>query len=329
MVKKLWRWIVSDSTRELIVLLSIVVLVRTFGFGLYQVPTGSMETTMLVGERFFADKFTPLFSAPKRGDIISFNDPMYQYSKNSAMRIAQEYFWGPANWTKRVIGVPGDKIRGTIEDGHPVVYVNGVKLDEPYINKYPLIDIWTDEAKKVLEQAKEQVLTEMKNHRTDPQQYPYILENILGKYHRRISYDPAKPFDKQEFYSMNENQVMRYENNELSLTMPGTALPADHAETKHFGNGTCDGTCNGTCNGTDEYYIELDDHHYWVMGDNRLGSCDSRFWGPLDGRFIHGKILYRIWSVDSCEWLWLWDLIKHPVEFWSRVRWGRFFQRVR
>ena len=321
MVKKLWRWVASDSTRELIVLLSIVVLVRTFGFGLYQVPTGSMETTMLVGERFFADKLTPLFSAPKRGDIISFNDPMYQYSKNPVMRIIQEYFWGPSNWTKRVIGVPGDKIRGTVENGHPVVYVNGVKLDEPYINKYPLIDIWTDDAKIVLEKAKEQVLTEMKKRQVDPQQYPYLLESILAKYHRRVSYDPAKPFEQQEFYSIKENQVMRGENNELSLTMPGTALPAERAQAKHEGN--------STWNSTDEFYIELDDHHYWAMGDNRLGSCDSRFWGPLDGRLIHGKILYRIWSVDSCEWLWVWDLVKHPVDFWSRVRWNRFFQRVR
>ena len=321
MIKRLWRWISSDSTRELIVLLVIVVLVRTFGFGLYQVPTGSMETTMLVGERFFADKLTPIFSGPKRGDIISFNDPLYEYSKNPVARMFQEYFWGPANWTKRVIGVPGDKIRGTIENGHPVVYVNGVKLDEPYINKYPLIDIWTDDVKIVLEAAREQVLTEMKRHNVDPQQYPNILENVLGKYHRRVSYDPARPFTKQEFYSMNENQIMRGENNELSLTMPGTPLPKERAEAKHFEN--------GTCNSTDEFDIQLDDHHYWLMGDNRLGSCDSRFWGALDGRLIHGKILFRIWSVDSLEWLWVWDLVKHPVDFWSRVRWSRFFQRVR
>ena len=39
-----------------------------------------------------------------------------------------------------VIGVPGDHIKGVIEDGKPVVYVNGKKLDEQaYINKYPLI----------------------------------------------------------------------------------------------------------------------------------------------------------------------------------------------
>ena len=43
---------------EIIGILLIVFLVRTFVFGLYQVPTGSMETTMLVGEGFFADKWS-------------------------------------------------------------------------------------------------------------------------------------------------------------------------------------------------------------------------------------------------------------------------------
>ena len=64
------------NIKEILALLTIVFLIRTFGFGLYQVPSGSMETTMLVGERFFADKFTYLFTAPKRGDIISMNEPI-------------------------------------------------------------------------------------------------------------------------------------------------------------------------------------------------------------------------------------------------------------
>src|SRR5437016_14394289 len=70
------------SIVEFIGLLLLVFLIRTFGFGLYQVPTGSMETTMLVGERFFADKFTYLFSKPKRSNIIAFNDVLYPYSTN-------------------------------------------------------------------------------------------------------------------------------------------------------------------------------------------------------------------------------------------------------
>jgi hypothetical protein len=85
---------------------------------------------------------------------------------------------------------------------------------------------------------------------------------------------------------------------------------------------------NSYWNGSDEFYVELGQNQYWAMGDNREGSQDSRFWGPLDGKHIHGRILYRIWSIDSRAWLWFFDLIAHPIEFWTRVRWGRFFQRV-
>ena len=65
------------------------------------------------------------------------NDPEYKYSNNYFKRLFQRYVWGPQNWTKRIIGIPGDTIRRAIER-HPVVYRNGIKLDEPYINAYPL-----------------------------------------------------------------------------------------------------------------------------------------------------------------------------------------------
>jgi signal peptidase I len=308
-VKNFYKWIKSDSTRELVFLLILVLLIRTFGFGLYQVPTGSMETTMLVGERFFADKFTPLFLRPKRGDVISFNDPLYVYSKNPIMRVIQEYFRGPSNWTKRVIGIPGDKIRGVIEQGKPVVYLNGVKIDEPYINKYPLLDIFTVDTKEIIALFQEAFSEGGSNH-VD-----------LGKYYLRISYEPDVPFEKQKFYSFKEGQIIT-DNGQLSLIPPGIPLPGS-ANTDVIKKG------NSYWNGTDEYYVELDDNHYWLMGDNRLGSNDSRFWGPLDGKYIRGKILFRIWSVDSREGLWIWDLIKHPIGFWSRVRWSRFFQWIR
>ena len=92
------------SIVEFVGLLLLVFLIRTFGFGLYQVPTGSMETTMLVGERFFADKFTYLFSKPQRGNIIAFNDVLFQYSTNPVKLWFENYVYGPSNVTKRVIG---------------------------------------------------------------------------------------------------------------------------------------------------------------------------------------------------------------------------------
>ncbi len=105
-------------------------LLRIFVYGLYRIPTGSMETTLLVGDVLIGNKLTLWWSSPDRRDIIVFNNPDYDYSDNSAIRLIEQYVMGPKNVTKRVIGVPGDHIVGTIENQKPVVYCNGERLEE-------------------------------------------------------------------------------------------------------------------------------------------------------------------------------------------------------
>jgi len=270
--------------KECALLLSIVFLIRTFGFGLYQVPTESAETTMLVGERFFANKFTYLFSDPQRNDYISMNDPTFVYSSCYPVRLYQEYvgwpIWpfGPTNFTKRIIGIPGDHVKGVIEDGKPVVYLNDKKLDEPYLNKYPIMAV------------------------------------VLGDKITWRSYDPAVSDTAQQFYRVTNPWHPDSNMNitsEYTRTKEGRLLMEPNKPTK-----------------SDEFDIVLGENQYWGMGDNRRGSADSRVFGPIDRRLIHGKIVFRIWSIDSNESWWIIDLITHPIDFWSRLRWNRFFQWI-
>jgi len=53
------------------------------------------------------------------------------------------------NLHKRLIGLPGDHIEGKIEDGKSVIYVNGEKLEEPYVNKYKSICVMNKETKEI------------------------------------------------------------------------------------------------------------------------------------------------------------------------------------
>ncbi len=287
-IHRFWKWMhrpnkskIAQYIETIVIIVPIAFVIRTYFYGLYQVPTGSMETTMLVGERFFADKFTILFTPLKHGDIITFNDPKFDYSDNYYMDLFQRYVWGPSNWTKRLIGLPGDHIKGVMEDGKPVVYRNGQKLDEPYVNKFPLIGVY--------------------------------VEGKMPPWEVR-SYDEAYSFEQQPYYRMSPVDVElakklmeRYEQE--WMRKPYTP--------------TYDGYRN-----IDEFDVHLGAQEIWVMGDNRKGSYDSRYWGPLDIKLVHGKILIRLWSIDSNESWFISDLIKHPIDFWTRVRWSRFFQFV-
>ncbi len=311
------------NTLEIAGLLLLVFLIRTVGFGLYQVPSGSMETTMLVGERFFADKFTYLWRDPRHREIIAMNEPpmFYPYSNNKLMNLWQHYVWGPSNWTKRVIGLPGDEIKGVIEDDQPVIYRNGVKLDELYLNKYPLIEL-SKESQEVIQAL---LRAEMRNYLMSGVSQERADQLVAQQEHRLQqaprSYDPAASFQDQPFYRINPNFVVRNEKGKPELLWPGVARrsPYSHNRAKEGRN---------YWDGSDEFYVKLGPDEFWLMGDNRRGSQDARVFGPVKRAFIHGRIIFRLWSHDSDENWWIVDLIKHPIDFWKRMRWSRFFQRV-
>jgi signal peptidase I len=302
-VKNNQTW--AEWFREMVILLSVIFLIRTFGFGLYQVPSGSMETTMLEGERFFADKLSYWFVKPKRLDIISFNapggdaPPHFKYATHPLKRFWQKFFYGPDNWTKRVIGLPGETIRGVLEEGRPVIYITNkdgeTKLDQSaFVNKYPLV--LTGEG--YLERIKQR---KFKSFNPD-------IKDARGN----IAFDGPG-----QFYRIDIRTILANAQGEMILRLPATPVDV-HGDLDR----------NDRCT-SDVFEITLADDEYWVMGDNRLGSYDSRMWGPIKSEMIHGKIVFRIWSIDSDEAWWIVDLIKHPIDFWKRMRWSRCLQLVK
>lgn len=111
------------SLQSLLATVVIAVFVITFVVQAFQIPSPSMENTLLTGDYLLVDKLcyggsgTSNYLIPyrpiRRGDIIVFHYPV-----NPSQ-----------HFVKRVVGVPGDRIRLV----NKKVFVNGVALAEPYV----------------------------------------------------------------------------------------------------------------------------------------------------------------------------------------------------
>lgn len=99
----------------------IVLGLRLFVFGLYAIPSGSMENTIMPGDRVITTHLSPRPIALRRGDIIVFKDPANWLANEGASHNSDRLI-------KRLIGLPGDTVE-CAGNGAPIV-INGVPIDE-------------------------------------------------------------------------------------------------------------------------------------------------------------------------------------------------------
>jgi signal peptidase I len=122
----------GETIKVIVQALILAVIVRTFLFQPFNIPSGSMENTLLVGDYLFVSKYSygysrfslpfspPIFNGriwskePTRGDIVVFKLPRDEST----------------DYIKRVIGLPGDRIQ--MKGG--VLYINDVAVPKDFVD---------------------------------------------------------------------------------------------------------------------------------------------------------------------------------------------------
>lgn len=247
--KSVWR----EYFESAVVTVIMALFGMTFVVQAVKVPTGSMQNTITIGDHLLVNKFifAPGETMPflpqreiRRGDIIVFKypgnvyDPRSDYERPDNKPIT-------TNYVKRVIGLPGDKIR---LDGRSVV-VNGQPLPEHQIEA---ID----------------------HNQKDP------LEIINDP--------PRKPGETYDVYYRSD------------------LMDDDYPIFDHEGKGP-------------NKEITVPPDSYFVMGDNRNNSQDSRYWGFVPRDFVIGRAMFVYWSYDESA-----PLSENPlINFFKNTRWSR------
>lgn len=240
-----------ETVKIVLQALAIALIVRVFFYQPFNIPSGSMKKTLLVGDYLFVSKlsygyskfsfpFSPdifsgriLSAEPKRGDVVVF-------------RLPRDH---SLDYIKRVIGLPGDEIQ--MKGG--VLYINGAAV--PKVRKGEFTTPEDGGVAEVIPAFEE----------TLPNGVTYTV----------LDSDPAGPFDNTGVYK----------------------VPAGH---------------------------------YFMMGDNRDNSTDSRAtWGvsyvPHENLVGRAEVIFFSCASDEpgrCNWLTPWSW---PFD----IRWSRFFNLVR
>jgi signal peptidase I len=127
--------------------LVLSLIIKTFLVQAFYIPSGSMENTLLEGDKVIVSKLTPGPFDLKRGDIVVFKDPggwldptapTHRSAVGGAVHDGLTWIGLLPNdaddhLIKRVIGLPGDHVVCCTAQG--LITVNGVAITEPYI--YP------------------------------------------------------------------------------------------------------------------------------------------------------------------------------------------------
>jgi signal peptidase I len=240
---------VVEAVKTIVYAVLIALVVRTVAYEPFNIPSGSMIPTLLVGDYLFVSKFSygysryslplglPLFSGrifefhkPERGDVVVFWNPLAKPE--------------PADFIKRLVGLPGDKVQVI----HGQLFINGQMVPRRQVDDY----VFPEGAQ------------------------------VEQQYIESLPRGPGEP-------------------------------PLEHPIIKVGDNGPLD----------DTPVYEVPEGHYFMMGDNRDNSEDSRVMsvvGFVPAENIVGKAQFLFFSTNgTAAWWQVWEW-PFAIRYWRLLR---------
>ena len=311
---------VIREVKSIVIIIIIAFTLKSTIIEAYIVPTGSMEDTIMTGDFLIGSKFVygmrtpdwigipytdigfslphfqfPVFREPQAGDVLIFKYPRDVFQK----------------YVKRCVAEPGD----TVEIVAKQLFINGEELAlspngklKPYSlspnDIQPDIFLGTqgnrDNFKPLRIPRKGDVIvinTETKWEYLIPVMlmdgHSVTLENNAVKYEFTM-FEPLDVIRRKKRTSQQKIMSQYYPNGQLltpwsnQLSYNSNQVRFLHIDGKPISNWA-------------EYVVEQD--YYWMMGDNRDDSADSRYWGFVPRSYILGEALFSYMSINFKTWL--------------------------
>jgi signal peptidase I len=253
----------KDFIKEISIVFGIFLVLNSFVLASFEVPTGSMENTVMTGDFLFVNKFIYGGTSPRTVPFTSIRIPWFRIpGLKDVQRQDVIVFEFPGNreevktdfvyYLKRCVALPGDSLQVIKK----VLYINGVQQPIPKYMKF------------------ENMYTQPEGIKND-NIFPPLAD------FNEDNYGPIRIPKKGDVIDVN---IANFANWKIFIEREGHQTFTEGSFILIDGKPTS------------KYTVEHD--YYFGMGDNRDNSLDSRFWGFIPKENIVGTPMIVYWSWD-------------------------------